>query len=349
VTAAATTPAAARPRLDRRVLLAIPLWDYGDPARGASLADAVWRPVFESLVREVHVLPIDRSMHAPRSQDGELLEAVDRLSPDLVVFSTYQDDFAPETLQRLRDETTTLAFFWDDHWRFDGFSSRYATLYDYVVTTDPCAVPRYRALGGTPILTQYAGMPDPEGALPPEDDREYLRDVSFVGGVDPWRAWLVDRLRRNGVEVECFGAGWPNGRVEYDEMNEIFRTSRINLNVSNSRQHDTRFLLADPRNYAAARASGKVFEQIKARHFEIPAAGGFELTFYAVGLEDFLRIGEEIAIYTTPEDCLLQVRRFLAEPERRIAMARRAWERCRAEHTYERRIAEWLAAIWPES
>ena len=335
------------PHGDRRVLLAVPEFDYGQPERGPSFDTQVWLPTIDGFVGETHLLPFDRAMHEPRSLDAKLLATVDRLRPDLVMFSTYRDDVAPETLRLLRERTTTLAFFWDDHWRFEDFSSRYATLYDFVVTTDPCAVPRYRELGGAPILTQYAGMRRPSALPPLEDDREFRYDVSFVGGVDPWRAWLVDWLRRHGFAVECFGAGWPNGRVSYEEMDEIFRTSRVNLNISNSRQHDTRFLLADPRNFLASRGTPKVHEQIKARHFEIPMAGGLELTFYAVGIEDFLRIGEEIALYTTPDDCVAQISRLLADPERRLAMTRRAWERCRAEHTYERRIAHWLDAVWP--
>ena len=44
-------------------------------------------------------------------------------------------------------------------------------------------------------------------------------------------------------------------------------------------------------------------------------AGGCELRFYIPGIEDFLAIGSEIAIYTTPEDCLQQVKRLLGDPE----------------------------------
>jgi spore maturation protein CgeB len=338
---------AAPPRFDKRVLLAMPLYDYGNPERGPSFDMEIWRPTVEGLVREVDVVPFDRSMNEPLSQDAELVEAVERFQPDLVLFSTYRDDVAPETLSLLRERTTTMAFFWDDHWRFDSFSSRYATLYDYVVTTDPSTAPRYRALGGNPIVTQYGGVAPADARPPVEDESEYRYDVSFVGGFHPWRGWLVDFLGRNGIHVECFGADWPNGRVSFSEMDEIFRTSRVNLNISNSKQFDTRFLLADPRNFLANRDSTKAFEQIKARHFEIPMAGGCELTFYAPGIEDFLAVGPEIAIYTTPEDCVQQVKGLLGDPDRRKAMTRRAWERCRAEHTYERRVAHWLETVWP--
>lgn len=333
---------------DRRVLLAVPQWHYGDVARGPSFEAQIWLPTLQGLVRDVEILPFDGAMTAPHSLDDELLATVERMQPDLVLFSAFEGEVAPEVLLKLRDLTTTAAFFWDDHWRFDDFSSGFATLYDFVITTEPTVVPRYRALGGRPILTEYAGVAHPGAAPPISDDADFRYDVSFVGSIHPWRKWLVEWLGRRGVEVECFGEGWPNGRVSFGEMDEIFRASRINLNISNSRQHDTRYLLADPANFLVTQETRKTNEQIKARHFEIPIAGGCQLSYYVAGIEDFLAIGEELAIYTTPEECLYQIQRLLGDPERRLAIARRSWERCRDEHTYEQRLVGWLSAIWPE-
>ncbi len=334
------------PSFDRRVLLAIPQWDYGDPARGPSFEQTLWLAAVRSLTRACEVVWYDRAMHEPGSVDAELLAAVDRFAPDLVMFFPFRDDTAPETLRALMDRTATFAFFWDDQWRFESYSSRYATLYTYVATTEPSAVPRFRALGGSPILTQYGGLLVGGVEPPLDDDARFRHDVSFVGGANPYRLWLVDWLRRHGVSVECFGAGWPNGRLGYAEMEEVFRASRVNLNLSNSKQYDTRYLLADPANFHANRESPKAAEQIKARHFEIPMAGGFQLSYYVPGLEDWLEIGREIAIYSGPDDCLRQIERALAEPARRIATAQAGWRRSLAEHTYDARVAAMFEHIW---
>ena len=56
-------------------------------------------------------------------------------------------------------------------------------------------------------------------------------------------------------------------------------------------------------------------EQIKARNFEIPLAGGFQLSNYVPGLEKYLKIGDEIAVYNTPEECAQQVEYYLANDE----------------------------------
>ena len=107
-------------------------------------------------------------------------------------------------------------------------------------------------------------------------------------------------------------------------------------------------MLSGPRALASCLRSAKDAEQVKARHFEIPMAGGCQLSSYAVGLEDWLEIGGEVMIYASPDDCLRQIRRLLADPERRHAMTDRACRRCRDEHTYERRVEALFRGVWPD-
>jgi spore maturation protein CgeB len=262
------------------------------------------------------------------------------------MFFPMEAEVSRPVLRRLHERTTTLAFFADDQWRFERYSSQYAELYSFVATTDPLAVPGYRALGGRPILSQWAGRLVGEAAPPPPEEA-FRHDVSFVGSWNHYRGWFVGWLGRHGVPVECFGAGWPNGRLGYAEVEAVFRTSRVNLNLSNSRQLDLRYVLSGPRVFANNFLTPKDVEQVKARHFEIPMAAGFQLSSYAVGLEDWLRIGEEVMVFASPEDCLRQVRLLLPDAERRRRMTEQAWRRCLAEHTYERRVASLLASVWP--
>ena len=129
----------------------------------------------------------------------------------------------------------------------------------------------------------------------------------------------MQRLADIGIPVACFGAGWTNGRVDNESMELIFRASRINLNISNSVSHDLRFVLSGPRNFLHYLRSPKRVEQMKARNFEIPLAGGFQLTNYVPCLERYLTIGNEVTIYSTPEECAGQIRYFLAESIRTTA------------------------------
>ncbi len=331
---------------DRRVLLAIPAYDYGDPARGTSFDRSFFQPAITGLVGECEVFDTDGAMRSKGSLDAALLDAVERFRPDLVFYSTFEHDFSTDLWRTVRSHAPTLAFFWDDQWRFDSFSRHYADVFTYCATTEASVVPAYRALGGHPIVTAYAAELVDAGGGPISDDEAFRYDVSFVGGVNPWRAWLVRFLQRDGIDVQCFGAGWPRGRVTFAEMADVFRTSRVNLNVSNSRQMDTRYLLEDPRNFLSNRDMAKAHEQVKARHFEIAIAGGAQLSNYVIGLEDLLAIGSEIAIYATPDDCVTQTRRLLADPERRIAMATAAWKRSSREHTWTARFRAMLDVVW---
>lgn len=331
---------------NKTVLAVLLQWDYGQPSRGVSIEKSCFFPALQQLVERVEPLWYDDYL----TNTGPLQELVIRrareLQPDLMFFIPYSDQLNVETLDALKKISQTYCWFGDDQWRFDTFSARYAPHFTCVSTTDIWSVPKYRKLGIEPILTQWAGQPFSEerGVLP--DTEEFAHDVSFVGARTKYRAWFVQRLAERGIHVACFGAGWPNGRVDNVAMERIFRTSRINLNISNSVSHDVRFVLSAPRNLLHYLRSPKRVEQMKARNFEIPLAGGFQLTNYVPGLERYLRIGEEVAIYSTPDDCFGQIQYYLDADREREMIARSGNSRTEHEHTYEHRLVRILSRIW---
>jgi spore maturation protein CgeB len=121
----------------------------------------------------------------------------------------------------------------------------------------------------------------------------------------------------------------------------VFRSSRINLNLSNS-------FVPKPslRMRLGALARGQAIDrsprrsQIKGRTFEVPGSGGFLLTERVPHLEEYFEIGEEIAAYSTTDELIEQVRHWLSHPEERAAVAEAGYRRVRAEHTYDHRFAE---------
>ncbi|GAG53061.1 unnamed protein product, partial [marine sediment metagenome] len=68
---------------------------------------------------------------------------------------------------------------------------------------------------------------DPKIYFPKERTRDI--DVSFVGAAYGWRLEFIDKLKKNGIPIECFGPGWDNGPVE--DIREIFWRSKINLGI----------------------------------------------------------------------------------------------------------------------
>lgn len=327
----------------RRVLACLLRWDYGKPERGQSTDDAFFVPALRELADEVETFWYDEHFDDLDRLQRLLLERVDAFDPELVFFAPFLEHVRTETLDRIRAQRPTLAWFSDDQWRFDSYSSSYGRHFTHVVTTDEWMRQPYQAVGIEPIVSQWAAQyVAPAG---PATDEELQHDVSFIGLKTPYRAWFVKRLRKLGVDVACFGHGWPTGRISFDAMNDTFRRSRINLNLSNSVPYDVRAIFSSPMAIAEFLRSRKRVEQIKARHFEIPAAGGFELSYYVPGIEDHYVVGEELAVFTSPEDCARQVQRYLGDPDRRRAIAGRGWERSRREHGWTSRLDQVFAEL----
>lgn len=335
-----------------KVLAVVMQWDYADETRGRSCEASFFVDHLRPLVQSVDTLWIDDYIRSPALLPKLLDDTLERIratEPDLVFFVPYQFEFMPEQLDRIRELCPTMAWFSDDQWRFDDHTSLLAPHYTWVCTTDRFKVDSYRAIGVEPVLSQWGGKDGGADSAPLPPDGDFAFDVSFVGGRDAFREWAVGMLEAQGVSVATYGAGWPNGRVFEEDMPAVFRESRINLNLSNSRNHDLRFVTASPANQEYYGRTTKVSEQPKARHFEIALAGGFQLSSYFVGMEDFFVIGDEIAIFTTPEECALQIGRFLADPERRYEIALASWERARRDHTWDARMRGVLAAAFGAS
>lgn len=319
-----------------KVLAVILKDDYGDPSRGESYESVYFLGALRQLFRECRLFDFGPYLKRPASLQEDLLAEAERFRPDVVFFTLYEDQFATQTLDRLRRSALTVNWFSDDQWRFDGFSRRYGPHFSHVVTTDPYAVEKYRAAGqGNAILSQWA-----TGEVgPPAEAPDYQCDVSFVGAVNPYRKWLVEELGKRGLSVACYGFGWPQGKVSQARMTEIFRRSKVNLNLSNSRSYDLRFALSSLGNLLNLR-SAKSKEQIKGRHFEIGAHGGFQLTNYVEFLEDYFDIGREIAVFGTLDDLPDKIRYYLAQDELRREIAAAGHRRIAREHTYGHRFRE---------
>lgn len=320
-------------------------WDYCDSARGPSMDKECFYKNLSMLVSNVEPFWYDPYINdIPRLQEL-LIDKVKAYNPDLIFFVPYTDQFLPETLDLLKKRWPTFAWFGDDTWRFESYSSKMAPHFSHIATTDPFSVPKYTAIGITPIVTQWAAQLNNTrlGTAPPE---VYDYDVSFVGGYNRFRAWYIEQLGKAGIKVHCFGAGWPAGKVSFAEMDRIFYKTRINLNLSNSISRDIRFIFSSFRSVVNYLRSPKRAEQIKARNFEIPLAGGFQLTNYVPGLERYLKIGEEVAVFSSPEECVRQIKYFLADENERVRILLAGQQRAAHEHTYLNRLEEILGTIW---
>lgn len=319
-----------------KILLVCMEYDHGDPSRGHSYEYYNFYESLRCLGHEVTLFDYMGEMRTlgKTEMNRKLLGVVQEIKPVLTLFSLYTDQFEPEVVRQLHNYTKTLCFFHDDTWRVE-YSKFWARNFDFFTTPDNYGERRYTAQG-LPNAIHF-----PFGC----NENLYCKmgvpkryDVSFVGGWSPYREWLVQRLRKAGVNVHAAGHLWPGGKIEHEEMVQVFNESRLNLNLSNSASWDARFLLSSPRALVNRIRSPKSIEQLKARHFEINGCGAFQLSYYVEGLETYYEIGKEIAIYADPNDLLEKVKLYLADNELRESIAQAGHRRTLAEHTFAKRF-----------
>ena len=299
---------------------------YGDPARGEGYEHASFLPALRALGHEVLLFDSFRRDTRPdfAARNRELLETVARERPDVLLCVLMHYEVWTDTLALARAAGPRLVH-WstDDSWKYPRFTRHIAGFFDLAATTCPQAPAWYRADGHAQVtLTQWGAPAALLRAPKPAEQCRY--PVSFIGAAYGKRAAFVAALQRAGVEVACFGHGWPAGPVDAARIPEIVNDSVISLNFSEASVAGT------PR-------------QIKARVFEVCASGGLLLSEATPGLEDYLRPGLEVACFDGEAQLVQQARRLLSDPAARDAIAAAGHARVAAEHTYERRFGELLA------
>lgn len=305
--------------------------DYGISSRGPSNEIKYFLPAIEKIAPTVSLWLEDKGFpdDLPVLQFN-IKEFIEKEQPTHVFMILMREEVSRETMDWMRARgIKVINWFCDDQWRL-AWSLDVGKHLSLAVTTDKYSLKAYERAGIPVVLSQWASSYyQPILAKSPA----YQWGVTFVGSKNSVREWYIDMLKDAGIKVECFGAGWENGRVKDEYLRDIFRLSEINLNLSNSATLDVRYL-----QRTGGRVEGHKFsEQIKARHFEIPACGGFQLAHYALEVEDYYTIGKEIAVFGGPEDLIKQIRYYQDHKEERENIRHFGWVRSIG-YTYEERM-----------
>ena len=319
-------------------------YDYGDPKRGTNdIGLYGFKKSFETLGHDVETFYWDEYLKNPSTMQEPLKKRADLVKPDIIFFCLFRDQFEVETLNYLKSKYTTINWFGDDSWRFDTFTKYYANCFTYCVTTDKYSIPKYNAIGQKNVINgQWAAL---ELSPPKSLDVEYKYDVSFVGGFNYFRKWFVNQLIKNGISVHTFGNGWPSGPIPLDQLRDTFLKSKINLNLSNSKSFDIRYVLSAPIHLAHTLKTKKNSSQMKARTFEIPYYGGFQLTDYAPALGDYFDIGRDLAAYRDIDEAILLIKYYLDDNDERERVKRSGYVKAMGKHSYLNRIKEILEFV----
>jgi len=341
-------------------------YDYGKPERGYAPQHFNF---YSTLVKmnggsnEVIYFPYDETMlkFGREEMNRMLLETAFREKPDLVFCLIGDDAVKKETIGKITKESgaQTLSFCADDHWKFYNYTKYWLPYYHWQLTTDPDMIPQYRKVGyKNVILSQWAcdHFTYRPLALPK------IYDVTFIGAAHGNRKEVVAKLEKAGINIKCWGLGWPQGRVSQEEMLKIWSQSRINLNFTKSsgvlwkelasiflyRRYDDKIRSNNPRYWLANTKTAWASltkNQIKGRNFEVPGCQTFFLTEYVRHLEDYYEIGKEIICFNDIPELIKKIKYYLANDKERERIAQAGYERTIRDHTWEKRFNEIFRVI----
>lgn len=311
-------------------------YDYGIKSRGLNpIGQMGFKKSLEALGHEVVSFYYDDYLNNTEPLQQKILDFADEIKPDLIFFIIFRDHFKVSTLNSLKEKYTTVNWFGDDSWRFDNYTYLYANSFTHCITTDKFSIHKYEDIGVKSIFySQWAAIDN--NKIP--EFTGYKHDVTFVGANHPYRKWFVRQLQKRGINIQCYGFGWPNGSLTNEQMNELFVSSKINLNLSNSNCLDIRYLVAHPINILHTMKSKKGMSQIKARNFEINFFGGFQLTDYAPSIEDYYQLGKEIVCFSDIDEAEMLIKYYLKNEVEREFIKRMGQQKAMGFHGYIHRL-----------
>ena len=333
-------------------------YDYGRQERGESLEFRAFYPAIRQLAHECHGFWLEDHGFPTdlRILENNLKQCAININPDLIFFILMNDELSFDILAYLKENFITVNWFADDQWRFESFTKNIAICFTYSISVDKFSFRKYKELGISPILSQWASSEYSKNLS--LDDVKYRYEVSFVGAKNLVREWVICELRQAGIAVECFGSGWSNGKISYEELSAVFLNSKINLNLSNSIPRDRRFVLfvikklflivLNPlkgfiekkdffKNFLYLFLSKKRTEQIKARNFEIPSCGGFQISKFALQIDDYYTPGKEIIVFSELDELERLIFYYLENEEERKQICYNGYIKSE-NHTYFKRF-----------
>ena len=329
----------------KKILIVALKYSYGKKEFGPSINKGALEDSFKKIGLSSRTIWIDE--HKKEFLNKLIIKEAETFKPDLVFFKLFKNEVYVDTLLELKKRFKTVNWFGDDPWRFKSFAKYYAKKFTYVITTDKYSKHLYKKIGqNNVIISQHASF----SSKIPYKKVNYKYDVSFVGTKSAYREWFVNKLRKKGINCHCFGKGWENGLVSYEKMQNIFNTSKVNLNINNCVNYDLRVNFHNPKNLIEVLKSlilknRKIHSQIKARNFEIPLYGGFQLTDYVPGIEDYFKIGEELICYKDFEDAFSLIQYLLIYEKEREIIKNNSVIRARKQHTYTCRMKKIIENI----
>jgi spore maturation protein CgeB len=276
--------------------------------------------VFRSLAHRTNCGPHVRQLNRALAEAGHALGHFDLIWVDKGRWIYRQ------TLAALRQRMgAKLLHYSPDAHFFDNRSRIFRDclpLYDWVVTTKPFELDRYRSSGARETLLALQGFDPRFGAYrrEPDDGTAWSSDVCFIGHYQPHYAACLKAASQVSDRLRIWGHGWP----AYAARNRWARPC-----VSGDGAWGGDYLRALSNTRIALGLLGKhIPETTTTRSFEIPALGIFLL---AERTDDHLALfeeGREAEFFGDREELKDKLRYYLANDRAREKIASSGRKRC---------------------
>lgn len=329
------------------------------------------RPEEPVLVRNIHVMYVGSGKGYPYSPlDEAVLSALQHLTTEVTVTDVRQNlvelatakrpdlvlvldgmDLPLEQVSTLRASGIRTAIWLTDDPYYTDFTTNIVTHYDYVFTLERNCIDFYRGLGCCQVHYLPFGV-HLDHYRPTIMRSPVTRDVSFIGSaymnrVEFFRPLMPELMQFNTVfngiwwdrlpEAPLYGDRIEIGKwMSPQETAVAYSGSKIVINLHRSHMDE----LVNNNTLLIPAASPNP------RTFEIAASGTLQLCDAREDIASFYKPGEEIEIFSNPQEMMDKIRFYLTHEEERRAVVLKAFERTLRDHTYKKRLGQLLAVIF---
>lgn len=266
----------------------------------------------------------------------EITVAHEKIGIDVVFLAYNIGMLLPDTLKAIRKlKIPTFSYWADDkqnfHAHMGGSPGKcvFAELIDLHWTTAKDCCTWFLCEKGLPLYLPEGANPEILSSDAKLADNKETFDVSFMGQKYGYRDYIINRIKKNGVNIRCFGRGWDGNEIRWEQMGDLFRRSKINLGLGGVSYSNNLVCL-------------------KGRDFEVPMAGGLYLTTFNPELAEWFDIGKEILCYRTIDECVELIRYYLTHPIEADLVRQATKSRALRDHKWEdryRKIFEFMGII----
>ncbi|HVM77094.1 MAG TPA: glycosyltransferase [Candidatus Paceibacterota bacterium] len=180
-----------------------------------------------------------------------------------------------------------------------------------------------------------ASTPEKFFPIKPEEKNDKFKcDIAFVGYYLDERAEVLSVVK--DYDLHIYGYRWENGFEKFPWLKEKWKGPLSNEDA-NQAFNGAKIEIGRALSFV------KFGHVVTQRVFDISLAGNFQLSGYAPSLEKMF--GDSIPMFNDAKELKEKVDYYLAHPEERERLAKKAHEICLREHTYAHRVQELIKVL----